>query len=444
MELSGWGRYPRHDSLLVAAGEPEKLASLLRGLPAYVARGNGRAYGDAAVGAEATFDTTRLNRMRRFDPAAGLLTVEAGVLFSDIIESFLPHGWFPPVVPGTRFVTVGGMIAADVHGKNHHRDGGFGEHVESFRLILPSGEAVLCSRTDNPDLFRATVGGMGLTGTMVEATLRMNRVETGWIRQRTLPAGNLAEALAVLDRNSTSSYSVAWIDFLARGRSRGRSLVYLGEHASLEEVRSARSSAPTFPPGTGKTFSVPMDVPSFVLNRHALRMFNALKFARESSGGRETEDLIPWDRYFFPLDGLAGWNRLYGCRGFLQYQCVVPHPQAASVLGEILEEISASAEAPFLAVLKTLGAATGLMSFPMPGVTLALDFPVTEKVFPLLDRLDRLVSTAGGRLYLAKDARQRPAIFEEGYAGLNAFREIRRTIGADGKLASMLSKRLAI
>jgi decaprenylphospho-beta-D-ribofuranose 2-oxidase len=443
VELSGWGRYPRHDSMLVHAGEPGRLAALLCGLPAHVARGNGRAYGDAAVGVEATLDTRNLDRMRNFDAAAGLLSVEAGVLLSDIVEAFLPRGYFPPVVPGTRFVTVGGMIAADVHGKNHHRDGGFGEHVESFRLVLPSGETVSCSRGENPDLFRATVGGMGLTGTIVEATLRMRRVETGWIRQRTLRAANLAAALAALEANSGSSYSVAWIDCLAKGKELGRSLVYLGEHASLEEVRSAKPSTAAYPAGSRRTFTVPADVPSFVLNRHSIRAFNAIKFLREAAGG-EAEAIIPWDRYFFPLDGLAGWNRLYGQRGFLQYQCVIPNTKAVPVLGEILGEISSSGEAPFLAVLKTLGAAGGLMSFPMPGATLALDFPVTDRVFPFLDRIDRLVSAAGGRLYLAKDARQRPETFEEGYPGLRSFKELRRFIGADKRLASMLSRRLAI
>lgn len=443
MELSGWGRYPRHDSRLVGAGEPGLIAGLQRGLPAYVARGNGRSYGDAAVGTEATLDTRGLDRMRRFDADTGLLTVEAGVLLSDIIEAFLPRGYFPPVVPGTRFVTVGGMIATDVHGKNHHRDGGFGKHVESFKLVLPSGDTVDCSYSQNADLFRATVGGVGLTGTIVEATIRLSRVETGWILQRTLRADNLETALDLLRGNGDARYSVAWIDCLAKGKSAGRSLVYLGEHASLDEVRASMPSAPAYPVAGSRIVTVPMDAPRLVFNRYTIRAFNALKFVREVRG-EEACAIVPWNSYFFPLDGLAQWNRLYGRRGFLQYQFVIPHIKASSVLAEILGEISATGEAPFLAVLKTLGDGDGLLSFPMPGVTLAMDFPVTDGVFHFLDRIDRLVSSEGGRLYLAKDARQRPETFEAGYPALRGFRDLRRSIGAEKCLASMLSRRLAI
>jgi FAD/FMN-containing dehydrogenase len=443
VELSGWGRYPRHDSRLVSAGETGLVPGLQRGLPAHVARGNGRAYGDAACGAEATLDTRGLNRMRSFDPASGLLALEAGVLLSDVIRAFLPRGYVPLVMPGTRFVTVGGMIAADVHGKNHHRDGGFGKHVESFKLVMPSGETSTCSRTENPELFSATVGGMGLTGTIVEATIRMSKIETGWIRQRTLGAGDLETALDLLRKNEDAGYSVAWIDCLAKGKSAGRSLVYLGDHANLHEVRESKPSAPPCPTCPKRNLTVPVDFPSFAQNRHFIRAFNAMKFAREAAGV-EASSIVPWHSYFFPLDGLAQWNRLYGRRGFLQYQFVIPHEAASSVLADILGEIAAGGEAPFLAVLKTLGTADGMLSFPMPGVTLALDFPVTRGVFPLLDRFDRIVSAAGGRLYLAKDARQRPEIFEAGYPGLSAFKDLRRATGAERRLESMLSRRLAI
>lgn len=444
MELSGWGRYPRHCAMLVGLNGPKGLGKLQRGLPAYVPRGNGRAYGDAAVGAEATLDIRSLNRMRRFDEAEGLLTAEAGVMLSDVLDTFLPRGWFPPVVPGTRFVTIGGMIAADVHGKNHHLAGGFGDQVESFRLVLPSGETIGCSHDENADLFRATVGGMGLTGTIVDATIRMSKVETGWIRQKTLRAGDLSEALALLAKNEQSYYSVAWVDCLAHGAALGRSLVYLGEHASLDDVQAEKPGAPAFPTRACRAFTIPVDFPRIVLNRHSIRAMNALKYAREAETYGEGSAIVPWHSYFFPLDGIGQWNRLYGRRGFLQHQCVIPHEQAVPVLSEILGLIADKGEAPFLAVLKNLGVGGGLLSFPMRGVTLAMDFPVTDGVFSFLDRIDRLVVAGGGRLYLAKDARQRPETFEAGYPGLAAFRQQRCAIGADTRLASMLSRRLSI
>lgn len=440
MELSGWGRYPRHSGEVVRPAVPGDLAMLQRDLPTYVARGNGRAYGDAAIGTGRTLDMRRFDRMKRFEEPSGLLTVEAGVLLADIIDRFLPRGFFPTVVPGTRFVTVGGMIAADVHGKNHHRVGGFGDHVMALKLMLSSGETVPCSREENAGLFRATIGGMGLTGTIVEATIRLTKVETGWIRQRTIKADDVLSAVRILTTNENSSYAVAWVDCLSKGNALGRSLVYLGEHASLTELREKKPGATTYPSGRGRGLAVPLDAPDFLLNRYSIRVFNALRYARAATG----EEIVPWHAYFFPLDGLDQWNRLYGRRGFLQYQFVLPHGMATRVLPEIMGEIASSGDPSFLAVVKTLGRGGGLLSFPMPGVTLALDFPVSNGIFSLLDRLDRLVVEGGGRLYLAKDARQHPQTFEASYPNLSVFREQRRAIGAEGRLASMLSRRIAI
>jgi decaprenylphospho-beta-D-ribofuranose 2-oxidase len=440
VELSGWGRYPRYSGDVVRPGTPGELALLQRDLQTYVARGNGRAYGDAAIGAGLTLDMRRLDRMRAFEASSGLLTVEAGVLLADIIDRFLPRGFFPAVVPGTRFVTVGGMIAADVHGKNHHRVGGFGDHVLALKLMLPSGETVLCSREENAGLFRATIGGMGLTGTIIETTIRLTKVETGWIRQRTAKADDILSAVRILTTNENASYAVAWVDCLSKGNALGRSLVYLGEHVGLNELQERKPGAKIYPSGRGRGIVVPLEAPAFLLNRHSIRVFNGLRYARASTG----EEFIPWEPYFFPLDSLDQWNRLYGRRGFLQYQFVLPHGTATRVLPEMMEEIASSREASFLAVLKTLGNGGGLLSFPMPGVTLALDFPVSDGIFSLLERLDRLVVEGGGRLYLAKDARQRPETFEASYANLSVFREHRRAIGAEGRLASMLSRRIAI
>jgi FAD/FMN-containing dehydrogenase len=443
MQLSGWGRYPRHDTEVREADSPGAVPALLRDGSGLIARGNGRAYGDAAIGEKTTLLARPLDRMRRFDPETGRLTVEAGVLLSEILDAFVPRGFFPVVVPGTKLVTVGGMIAADVHGKNHHRDGGFGDHVEEFILALPSGEPIRCARDENAELFAATVGGMGLTGVIVEATFRLKRIESGWLRQRTIVAENLDEALAALEETADATYSVAWIDCLAKGARLGRSLVYAAEHATADEVANLRPGTALFPKVQRGRFGVPLDLPAFTLNAYSVAAFNELYFRRGASkAGRPA--LVHWDPYFFPLDSIGSWNRIYGSRGFVQHQSVLPTETARSLLANILGRFAGTGGASFLAVLKQLGPSHGLISFGLEGYTLALDLQVGERTFRLLDEIDRLVAAAGGRLYLAKDARQSRETFEASHPGLAAFRDVRRSIGAEGRLSSRLSARLGI
>lgn len=442
-ELHGWGRYPRHRSEVIEAASPEAAASRLSGRRGVIARGNGRAYGDAAIGERATFSTLGLDRMRGFEPATGRLTTEAGVLLADILDAFVPRGFFPPVVPGTRFVTVGGMVASDVHGKNHHRDGGFGDHVEAMTLLLPDGRAVPCTPEGEPDLFRATIGGQGLTGTILDATFRLKPIETGWMVQRTVPAGNMDEAFAALDATADATYSVAWIDCVARGPAFGRSLIFAAEHATRDDLAAMNAAVERFPESGGSLLQVPIELPAWALNRASVAAFNEAYFrAGAARAGRPL--LVPWKPYFFPLDGIGQWNRIYGRSGFLQHQCVIPAPQARRVLGEVVERLSRRGNASFLAVLKQLGPSRGMMSFPVPGYTLALDVHVTDDIFPLLDEVDRLVVEAGGRLYLAKDARQSQETFEATYPELGRFREVRRGLGAEGRITSRLSARLGI
>lgn len=436
--LAGWGGFPRVDGELLepATTQDARRAATLEGS---IARGNGRSYGDAAIGLLGTVSLRGLDRMRSFDPSTGRLSVEAGVLLSDIVEAFLPRGFFPPVVPGTRFVTVGGAIAADVHGKNHHRDGGFGAHVEDIELALPSGEVVCASRQHEAGLFAATCGGMGLTGTILSATLRLRPVETGWIRQTTVVAPDLASALAAIDAGDDATYCVGWIDALAKGPALGRSLIFFGEHATAGEIgERARFPVPAAP-----RLTVPVDLPGFTLNRLSVAAFNALYF-RNGARKAGAPQLVPAGPYFFPLDGVGAWNRIYGRRGFVQHQCVLPPGRAAETLAAILERVSARGDASFLAVIKKLGPAAGPLSFPMPGYTLALDFRVTPDLFAFLDGLDALVAEAGGRLYLAKDARQSRATFEAGYPELGAFRDIRRSVDPQARLRSLLAVRLGL
>ena len=440
--LSGWGRYPVFTTDLVTPRSVNAAGVLTAASQGIVARGNGRAYGDAAIGIGKTLSTVALNRMRAFDPTRGQVTVEAGVLLSDIIAAFLPRGFFPKVVPGTRFVTVGGAIAADVHGKNHHRDGGFGNHVESLLLATGGGELLRASPDENAEVFFATIGGMGLTGTILEATLRLAPVETGWIRQRTVAAADLTAALAIFEASDDVTYSVAWIDCVAKGSNLGRSLVFLGEHARLDELdQSARGQR--FPIIRQPSLTVPCDFPGSVLNHFTVAAFNELYYRM---GAHKAGDsfFVAADPYFFPLDGIGEWNRIYGRRGFVQHQCVLPTETAADALTEMLDRITQRGNASFLAVLKKLGLANGLMSFPMGGYTLALDFAATPSLLDFLEELDAVVVHSGGRLYLAKDARQSRATFVAGYPAADRFRAICRTLDPQGRIRSHLAERLGL
>jgi decaprenylphospho-beta-D-ribofuranose 2-oxidase len=439
--ISGWGRYPIIDTEMIhpRTADAARQATVRGDLA--VARGNGRAYGDAGIGVRQTISMTGLDRMRAFDEGTGRLTVEAGLFLSDLIETFLPRGFLPYALPGTSLITVGGAIAADVHGKNHHREAGFGEYVESLVLALPTGEAVRSSREQHRDLFFATIGGMGLTGTILEATIRLRRVETGWIRQRTIVADDLDAAIGALEDNDSATYSVAWIDCLAQGTRLGRSLIFLGEHALSAEL-GEKQIAKRFPLRK-PSLSIPIDAPSFMLNHWSVAAFNELYF-RAGAGKASAPRLVPAHPFFFPLDALGNWNRIYGSRGFVQHQCVLPTDNAKDALAEMLDRIAKRGGSSFLAVLKKLGAGNGPMSFPIPGYTLALDFPIRGDLFSFLDELDKVVVAAGGRLYLAKDARQSRATFEAGYPELSRFREVRRTVDPQGKIKSRLAERIGI
>lgn len=436
--VSGWGRFPVVDSEVLRPRSFEAVGAAVADVTGSVARGNGRAYGDAAIGAVGTITMTGFDRVRSFDPATGRIRLEAGVLLSDLIDTFGPRGFLPFVVPGTRFVSVGGAIAADVHGKNHHGEGGFGRYVDSILLRTGQGETIEVSREQNSDAFFATVGGMGLTGIILEATMRLRPVETGWIRERVISASDLDAAMRALEASDSATYSVAWIDCVARGRDLGRSLIYLGEHASADELAEG---ADRFPVGKNPGLAVPIDLPSMILNRYSIRVFNELyyRMGARRAGGDHVVSLYP---YFFPLDSLSDWNRIYGRRGFVQHQCVIPEQGARAVLGAILDRVAKRGDASFLAVLKKLGHGDGLLSFPLPGYTLALDFPVKGDILNFLDEIDRLVVAAGGRLYLAKDARQSRATFEAGYPALPRFNAIRKSLDPAGNIRSKLSQRL--
>ncbi|MCC6829622.1 MAG: FAD-binding oxidoreductase [Novosphingobium sp.] len=440
MMLSGWGRFPRQDCAVNRPRSEGDARALVCTGP-LIARGNGRGYGDCALNAANTVDMLRLNRMLAFDPANGQLVAEAGVLLDDVIRTFLSRGWFPAVTPGTRFVTLGGMIAADVHGKNHHRDGSLGAFVDWLDVLGADGEVRRCSRTDEPDLFAWTIGGMGLTGIVLRAAIRLRPVTSGWIRQITLPAPDLDTAMRLFEENAAATYSVAWIDCLAGGSGLGRSAIMLGEHARVEDLPARLRDTP-FRIAPRRAMAIPFDAPAGLLNSLTVKAFNAAYYRRQVMA--RGERLVDWDSYFYPLDALANWNRIYGKRGFLQFQCALPLASARAGLTALLHSISASGQGSFLAVLKRLGGPAGPFSFPMDGYTLALDFPVSPRTLALMERLDAIVVDHGGRFYLAKDSRMSAQTLRASDPRVPAFVAMRDRLGAATTFQSSQSERLQL
>jgi FAD/FMN-containing dehydrogenase len=437
MILSGWGQYPRTDVNLLKARSEEEIRTIVKGNASMIVRGNGRSYGDSALNKKATLSLLQNDRILEFDEARSQLTCEAGLLLSDLLKVFVPRGWFVPVTPGTKFVTIGGMIASDVHGKNHHLAGCFGNHVERLTLMLADGQIVNCSASEYTELFNATRGGMGLTGVILTATFKMKRIESAFIRQKTIRTKNLAETMQSFEESKESPYSVAWIDGLATGDKLGRSHIYLGEHAEAQDVDELYTAL-HWKPQPGR--AIPFDMPDFVLSPRTVRIFNELYYRRWD----EDIDVVHFEKFFYPLDKIRRWNRLYGKRGFVQYQTVLPLAGSAAGMKALLGRIATSGQTPFLAVLKLLGQGTGgMMSFPMEGYTLALDFPASPETFRLLDDLDAITAEYGGRIYLAKDARMKKTMMKN-YPDLEKFQALCRTIDPTGKFSSLQSERLSI
>lgn len=435
MLLTGWGRYPSVTSQVTAPGNVDALTHELSAYPSttrLIPRGAGRSYGDSAL-AEQVISSRFLDNFIALDAENRSISCGAGISLADILRLCVPQGLFPPVLPGTKYVSVGGAIAADIHGKNHHIDGTFCDHVESITLALASGELAHCSRTENSELFHATCGGMGLTGVIVGARLILEKVPGISIKTESIAAANLQESLTLLKEYNDKKYVVAWVDCLARGTALGRGIIHCGEHGDAGKLRHRESS------GIG----VPFTTPGFLLNRTTMATFNTLYFNRHSrtTGARQQH----YDKFFFPLDSIRNWNRLYGSKGFLQYQFVLPDESAESGLTEILGAVSDAGKGSFLAVLKRFGAANqNLLSFPRAGLTLTLDFKYEPTLLPLLDELDAMVLAHSGRIYLAKDARMSEAVFKQSYPNWEAFKAIKDRVDPDGLFASMQSNRLGL
>jgi FAD/FMN-containing dehydrogenase len=445
LPLSGWGRYPWIKSYL---HRPEKISALAQILhhsqgSSVLARGAGRSYGDAALNSQGlTLLTERLNRMLSFDEQTGRLRCEAGVTIKEILETFVPRGWFPVVTPGTKFVTVGGAVAFDVHGKNHHQDGAFSRHVHQLTVTLASGAVVQCSPQENQDLFWATVGGMGLTGIISEVEFALRPISTAYIKKHSIKARNLDEAIALFEEYEPQyPYSVAWIDCLATGHSLGRSILSFGDHASIADLSAAQRTKPLHL-NPKRRFKVNFDLPGGLLNRHLISRFNAFYFAHQRP--QHVYSIVDYDSFFYPLDFLWNWNRLYGKQGFVQYQFVVPMETSREALVQVLQWCSQQGWGSFLAVLKRFGAQEGWLSFPRPGYTLALDIPIRPGLWQFLEQLDHLIIHHGGRVYLAKDARLGPDAFRKMYPEFPQWLMVKSQVDPDNVFSSALSQRLQI
>lgn len=434
--LSGWGRTAPSAAEVARPTSTADLAKAAAHAPARgaIARGLGRAYGDAAQNAGGlVVDATGTSGILALDHAEGVARVAAGTSIDDLLRTLVPLGWFVPVTPGTRFVTVGGAIAADIHGKDHHAVGTFCAHVRSLVLATPDGMTRTLTPAGTPAEFWATCGGMGLTGTIVEATIALRRIGSSHLLVDTDRIGDLDDLLGKLrDGQGRYRYSVAWIDLLARGRHLGRSVLTQGDFADDGPLEFHPGAALPAPPA-----------PNALLNRFTVAAFNELWFRRAPVRRRDEVQSIT--RFFHPLDLVLGWNRMYGSRGFLQWQCLVPFGEEA-VLRRCVEALSDVRAPSFLAVLKTFGAADpGPLSFPAPGWTLALDVPAgSSALAEVLDRLDRWVLDAGGRLYLAKDSRCDPSLVPSMYPRLDEWRAVRDELDPDRRMVSDLARRLRL
>ncbi len=447
--LAGWGRTSPSWARVVTPADPAELSVELSGGEGgekgagTIARGLGRSYGDAAQCAGGTvIDVGRLSDIGPIDPESGLVTVGGGTSIQHLLERSLPEGWFVPVTPGTRLVSIGGAIAADVHGKNHHRDGSFCGHVTSLTLNTPSGVLSTGPELD-PELFWATAGGMGLTGVVTDATVRMKPVETNRVVVDTERFTDLDGVMAAMEESDSGyQYSVAWVDAAAgRGRA-GRSVLTRGDHAAVSDLPKAHRDRPLEAPHPARV-RVRRTAPSGLLNAFTVSAFNAAWYSRAPR--RRSGELQTITAFFHPLDGIDGWNLLYGRRGFLQYQFAVG-PDRADVVHQAVRLLSDSGTPSFLAVLKRFGSGNpGPLSFPIEGWTLALDLPLgPPQLARITDQLDEMVAQAGGRVYLAKDARLRPELLEVMYPRLSELQEVRRRIDPSGILCSDLSRRLGM
>lgn len=430
--LSGWGR----TYLPGREVRTEDLSAGSAELP--LSRGLGRSYGDSSLlapGDTQALGTTLADRVLSFDDSTGILRAEAGLCLADMNRIFLPKLWFTPVTPGTKFVTLGGMVASDVHGKNHHVAGTIGRHVKSLRIRTGAGEMLTASRDKHPDLFRATLGGMGLTGHILEVELALQKIPSPWIYQESYRARNLDELLEMTARaRETWPFTVAWADTVATGDSMGRGILFAGRFAEPELAKK-------YPPRSRPSFSMPFSLPSGLLNRFTIGAFNQLVYRSHFRATKRA--VVDPDTFFYPLDWVEHWNRVYGKRGVTQHQSVIPAEVGQQGITRMVQTLAEAKTASFLTVIKDCGEeGEGVLSFPRAGMSLALDLPIIDETPQIIRRLNRTVKELGGRIYLTKDGFTLGEDFAEMEQRLGEFQEIRRKYDPEGRLRSAQSVRL--
>ena len=440
-KLSGWGNIPMVNGPVAYAHYPSDVVVFLKE-NSFIPRGKGRSYADQATNDEQlVLKMEKMNKIIAFDEGKGVLTAQAGITLEEIINIFAPRGWFTMINPGTKYVTLGGAIANDIHGKAHHADGSFINCVLEFTIMLADGSVVTASRTENTDLFRATFGGLGLLGTILTVTIQLRRIESTYFKTKSIEARNLEEMMDAIDETETQyRHSVAWIDSLARGKKLGRGVLTVGNEASLEELPEKLQKNP-LRAGDKPKVTVPFYMPSFTLNKLSISALNRILYFLQS----RDKQFAHYDPFLFPLDAINEWNRGYGKRGFIQYQFVVPEEGGRKAVREIMKKITESDCKPFLNVLKKFGEASGgILSFPMKGYTFAIDFPITDNLEAFTHELDRMVLDAGGRIYLGKDAFLDHEMFKAMYPQYEEWLKVKKKYDPDWHFTSDIGRRLLV
>lgn len=430
MLISGWGRYPKISSNIQEHWSINQVQSYIKQSDEIIPFGLLRSYGDSALNST-MLSALSLNKILDFSFEHKTITCESGISFKELINFLTKFGLNVPVTPGTKFVTVGGAIASDIHGKNHHIHGTFGSFVESLRLMIADGSIINCSKTENTDLFYATIGGMGLTGLIIDATFKLVELKSAIIEQTSIQAKDLKHLLELFEQNKESTYTVSWLDTNITSRKFGRGVLFVGKET--DEKRELVLNDPKI--------NLPCNFPSNTLNKSTITLLNNLYYFFNKSGVKQ----VSFDKFFYPLDVINNWNRGYGRSGFIQYQFVIPKENSYKVLSKVLNIIADYRQSSFLTVLKLMGKANDyLLSFPLEGFTLAMDIPVSSKSLDLANKLDEVIIEYGGRLYLTKDARMTKEVFIKSYSNIEKFIEIKAKFDPNNKFQSLQSKRLGI
>ncbi|MFN8321277.1 MAG: FAD-binding oxidoreductase [Chitinophagales bacterium] len=438
--ISGWGNYPVQCSDIFTPENEEELQAFLVNSEKLTPRGNGRSYGDSAIGRN-TLKSSKLNKILDFNSEDGTITCQSGVLLSSILNVIVPHGYFLAVTPGTKYVSVGGATASDVHGKNHNRKGNFSKHITYIKLLLSSGETLLCSPTLNQEVFWASCGGMGQTGFIIEVCLKLQKIETAYMVQHNIRCFNLKEVFNAFSQFSNYDYRIAWIDSFQKSKKLGRGVFTGANHCSLDMLSIERKTEP-FEFRKKNAFAVPFMMPSFLLNGFFVRILNLWRWKKAPT--IDSKNVVCFEDLFFPLDSVLDWHKLYGPKGFVQYQFALPLENAEEGIEQILQIVSNARDNSLLTVIKQFGKSNEntLLSFPMEGYTASLDFKVSATLFPLLEKLDEIVLQFGGRLYLTKDARMNLNMMIAGYPRLKEFQDILNTVNSDNKFTSAQRERI--